>query len=104
MMVILGGMGTIFGPILGAFAYELLLYFYEHLTNHWPILMGLTIIVAVLVLPKGIAGLLLDPPGRQASLLGRLGGGKDNLAKGRQTSASDSDGKNVGKSAGEVSS
>ncbi|USZ50343.1 branched-chain amino acid ABC transporter permease [Halomonas sp. DN3] len=104
MMVILGGMGTIFGPILGAFAYELLLYFYEHLTNHWPILMGLTIIVAVLVLPKGIAGLLLDPPGRQASLLGRLGGGKDNLAKGRQTSASDSDGKSVGKSAGEVSS
>ncbi|MGQ7248698.1 branched-chain amino acid ABC transporter permease [Halomonas sp. V046] len=72
MMVILGGMGTIFGPILGAFAYELLLYFYEHLTPHWPILMGLTIILAVLVLPKGIAGLMLHPSRRS-----RASGAKD---------------------------
>ncbi|APE30511.1 branched-chain amino acid ABC transporter permease [Halomonas aestuarii] len=62
MMLILGGMGTIFGPILGAFAYEILLYVYEHLTVHWPILMGLTIIAAVLVLPRGIAGLIIAPP------------------------------------------
>lgn len=62
MMLILGGMGTIFGPILGAFAYEILLYLYEHATTHWPILMGLTIIVAVLVLPRGIAGLIIAPP------------------------------------------
>ncbi|MBB3192392.1 branched-chain amino acid ABC transporter permease [Halomonas cerina] len=62
MMLILGGMGTIFGPILGAFAYEILLFVYEHLTMHWPILMGLTIIVAVLVLPRGIAGLIIAPP------------------------------------------
>ncbi|ELY22790.1 branched-chain amino acid ABC transporter permease [Vreelandella titanicae] len=62
MMLILGGMGTIFGPILGAFAYEILLYVYEHATTHWPILMGLTIIVAVLVLPRGIAGLIIAPP------------------------------------------
>ncbi|WP_386081088.1 branched-chain amino acid ABC transporter permease [Vreelandella sp. F11] len=62
MMLILGGMGTIFGPILGAFAYEILLYTYEHATTHWPILMGLTIIVAVLVLPRGIAGLIIAPP------------------------------------------
>lgn len=61
MMLILGGMGTIFGPILGAFAYEMLLYTYEHATTHWPILMGLTIIVAVLVLPRGIAGLIIAP-------------------------------------------
>lgn len=62
MMLILGGMGTIFGPILGAFAYEILLYVYEHLTVHWPILMGLTIIASVLVLPRGIAGLIIAPP------------------------------------------
>lgn len=65
MMLILGGMGTIFGPILGAFAYEILLYTYEHLTMHWPILMGLTIIAAVLVLPRGIAGVITDPPWRR---------------------------------------
>ncbi|MCO7241681.1 MULTISPECIES: branched-chain amino acid ABC transporter permease [unclassified Halomonas] len=62
MMLILGGMGTIFGPILGAFAYEILLFVYEHATTHWPILMGLTIIVAVLVLPRGIAGVMIAPP------------------------------------------
>ncbi|MGP9568835.1 branched-chain amino acid ABC transporter permease [Halomonas sp. AOP5-B2-8] len=62
MMLILGGMGTVFGPILGAFAYEILLYLYEHITTHWPILMGLTIIIAVLVLPRGIAGLIIAPP------------------------------------------
>ncbi|MEX0624627.1 branched-chain amino acid ABC transporter permease [Saccharospirillum sp.] len=62
MMVILGGMGTLFGPILGAFAYELLHFSFEHLTTHWKLLMGVTIIVAVLVLPRGLAGLLIDPP------------------------------------------
>lgn len=62
MMLIFGGMGTIFGPILGAFAYEILLFTYEHMTTHWPILMGLTIIAAVLVLPRGIAGLIIAPP------------------------------------------
>ncbi|AQU84329.1 MULTISPECIES: branched-chain amino acid ABC transporter permease [unclassified Halomonas] len=62
MMLILGGMGTIFGPILGAFAYEILLFTYEHMTTHWPILMGLTIIFAVLILPRGIAGLIIAPP------------------------------------------
>lgn len=65
MMLILGGMGTIFGPVLGAFAYEILLYIYEHATTHWPILMGVTIIVAVLVLPRGIAGLIIAPPWRR---------------------------------------
>lgn len=67
MMLILGGMGTIFGPILGAFGYEILLYVFEHLTTHWPILMGLTIIGAVLVLPRGIAGLIIAPPGKKTA-------------------------------------
>jgi branched-chain amino acid transport system permease protein len=64
MMLILGGMGTIFGPILGAFAYEMLQHTYEGLTTHWPILMGITIILAVLILPKGIAGLIINPPSK----------------------------------------
>lgn len=62
MMVIMGGMGTIFGPLLGAFAYELLHSGFEHLTSHWQLLMGITIILIVLVLPRGLAGLILDPP------------------------------------------
>lgn len=73
MMLILGGMGTIFGPILGAFAYEILLHAYEHLTSHWAILMGLTIILAVLVLPRGIAGLIIAPPSRASLAKSPLG-------------------------------
>ncbi|HXH03682.1 MAG TPA: branched-chain amino acid ABC transporter permease [Candidatus Competibacteraceae bacterium] len=59
MMVIMGGMGTLFGPALGAFAFELLHYVYEDLTEHWLLLMGLTVISMVLFLPKGLGGLLL---------------------------------------------
>ncbi|WP_421842181.1 branched-chain amino acid ABC transporter permease [Marinobacter algicola] len=59
-MVILGGMGTLFGAILGAFAFEGLHYWYSSMTIHWELLMGITVILMVLLLPKGIAGLLLQ--------------------------------------------
>jgi len=35
MMVILGGMGTLFGPVLGAFALVLLQEVFADLTKHW---------------------------------------------------------------------
>jgi branched-chain amino acid transport system permease protein len=57
MMVILGGMGTLYGPILGAFALVLLQDLFADLTRHWLLPMGLFIIVAVLALPGGIGGL-----------------------------------------------
>ncbi|MDX1653878.1 MAG: branched-chain amino acid ABC transporter permease [Candidatus Competibacteraceae bacterium] len=59
MMVILGGVGTLFGPILGAFAFELLHYLFESLTDHWLLLMGGVMIAVVLLLPHGLAGGLL---------------------------------------------
>ncbi|HYM03019.1 MAG TPA: branched-chain amino acid ABC transporter permease [Stellaceae bacterium] len=58
MMVILGGMGTLYGPIFGAFALVLLQDFLADQTKHWLLPMGLFIILAVLLLPRGIAGLL----------------------------------------------
>ena len=61
MMVILGGMGTLFGPVLGAFALVLLQDFFADLTKHWLLPMGLFIILAVLVLPQGLGGLALRP-------------------------------------------
>jgi branched-chain amino acid transport system permease protein len=64
MMVILGGMGTLYGPILGAFALVLLQDFLAGETRHWLLPMGLFIILAVLALPQGLSGL---PP-----LLARL--------------------------------
>jgi branched-chain amino acid transport system permease protein len=57
MMVILGGMGTLHGPILGAFALVLLQDFLAGETRHWLLPMGLFIILAVLALPGGIGGL-----------------------------------------------
>jgi branched-chain amino acid transport system permease protein len=57
MMVILGGMGTLYGPILGAFALVLVQELLTDLTKHWLLPMGLFIILAVLLLPDGIAGL-----------------------------------------------
>lgn len=62
MMVILGGMGTIFGAVIGAFTYEILQFVFESYTGYWKLLMGLTIIAAVLVLPRGLAGLFTGPP------------------------------------------
>ena len=59
MMVILGGVGTIFGPALGAFAFEILHYLFESATEHWLLLMGGMMVAVVLVLPHGLAGGLL---------------------------------------------
>lgn len=58
MMVILGGMGTLFGPVLGAAAMMLLELGFQSLTKHWQLLMGLIIVLVVLTLPGGLAGLV----------------------------------------------
>jgi branched-chain amino acid transport system permease protein len=55
MMVILGGMGTLHGPVFGAFALVLLENFLGEATTHWLLPMGLFIILAVLLLPGGLA-------------------------------------------------
>lgn len=57
MMVIMGGMGTLYGPILGAFALVLLQEFLSDQTKHWLLPMGLFIILAVLIFPEGISGI-----------------------------------------------
>jgi len=56
MMLILGGMGTLFGAVIGTFSYVLLQEWFSTLTKHWPLLMGGFIIVAVLFFPEGLAG------------------------------------------------
>lgn len=67
MMVILGGIGTLFGPILGAFTLTLLQDFlsdeaiFHGFHKHWLLPMGILIVLAVLWLPRGIGGLALGP-------------------------------------------
>lgn len=66
MMVILGGSGTLYGPILGAFALVLLQDRLTDMTKHWLLPMGLFIILAVLLLPRGIGGVLQRLEARRA--------------------------------------
>jgi branched-chain amino acid transport system permease protein len=65
MMVILGGMGTLLGPALGAAVWMLLELGFQGLPQvggvdlgkHWQLFMGLFIVLATLLLPRGLAGL-----------------------------------------------
>ena len=65
VMVILGGVGTLFGPILGAIALlgveELFRerHIFGPLAEHWQILLGLFVIAVVLLMSNGIGGLVL---------------------------------------------
>lgn len=58
VMVLLGGMGTLYGAALGAFALELARMGFESMTEHWLLPMGLFVIVVVVALPRGLGGLL----------------------------------------------
>jgi branched-chain amino acid transport system permease protein len=58
MMVILGGMRSRLGPIVGAFALVLIEDVFQGLTERWLLLVGLFVIAVVLLLPNGLAGLL----------------------------------------------
>lgn len=57
MMVILGGLRSRLGPVIGAFALVLLEELFQALTDHWLMAMGVFIIVVVLLLPDGLASL-----------------------------------------------
>ncbi len=58
MLVILGGMGTLYGAVLGAFVVGLLHDQVQEVTAHWHLVQGLFVVAVVLFLPRGIAGLL----------------------------------------------
>jgi branched-chain amino acid transport system permease protein len=57
MIVILGGMGTLWGPVVGAFAVLLLEDWLSTLTDRVLLIMGGFVLAIVLFLPQGIAGL-----------------------------------------------
>ncbi len=58
VIVLLGGMGTLWGPILGAFVLVLMEDFVSGVTERWLLVMGLFVIGMVLFLPNGVAGLI----------------------------------------------
>lgn len=58
VMVLLGGLGTLYGPVLGAIAFILLEHTLAMYTEHWMVYMGPLLVLAVLFAPKGLYGLL----------------------------------------------
>jgi branched-chain amino acid transport system permease protein len=61
VMVLLGGMGTLFGPIAGAIGLLLIEDALKMLTVHWPLVLGPLILLFVLKMRQGIWGVLLPP-------------------------------------------
>jgi branched-chain amino acid transport system permease protein len=57
-MIVLGGMGSLFGPVLGAVVYWLLQDVLSDITEYWQIIFGPLLILVVLFARGGIAGLL----------------------------------------------
>ena len=63
LMIILGGIGSLRGAVIGAVAFTLLKELYQSeallgpLAAHWQLTLGLTIIAFVALLPKGLIGL-----------------------------------------------
>ena len=58
VMVILGGMGTLFGPVLGAFVFLLLEDVLAAWTVHWQVVLGPLLVLIVLYARRGLWGLL----------------------------------------------
>jgi branched-chain amino acid transport system permease protein len=75
LMTILGGVGTLTGPVLGAAIVRLLSYVLPSfasaspLFQRWPLLLGVIYIATVLFLPAGVVG---ASGGRLKQVLGRL--------------------------------
>lgn len=65
VMIILGGLGSLRGAVIGAVTYVVLEEFFKSyeiwgsFARHWHLGMGLTIILSVALLPKGLASLAL---------------------------------------------
>ncbi len=70
ILVILGGMGTLYGPVLGAFVLVLLHDQVQDITVHWQLVQGVFVILVVLFLPHGVAGLVTRLGRRDSALAG----------------------------------
>jgi branched-chain amino acid transport system permease protein len=74
IMIILGGIGHLRGALIGAFAFVLLQELFKsqavfgNLAKNWQLFLGLTIILSVALLPRGLVGL---PQLVQERLMGR---------------------------------
>ena len=68
-MILLGGMQSVMGPVLGAAAFHSIKDIFMPLTDHWRFFLGASIIALVLIFPRGLGG-------AYASLRARFTGGR----------------------------
>jgi branched-chain amino acid transport system permease protein len=61
VMAVLGGMGTVMGPVIGAVTLLVLEEGLSRVTEYWPIILGPLILLVVLYARGGIDGLLARP-------------------------------------------
>ena len=102
-MVVLGGMGTVIGPVIGAAALLLLEEFIPEGLDlvragwgeHWRIVLGPLLLAIVLFAPRGLLGLLLD--GRRA---GAPSGSTGGLRSARRPAMADAAGHALLRTAG----
>lgn len=73
VMVLLGGLGSLAGPIVGAVAYKTLAIVVSSWTDHWPLILGALIVGLVIAAPDGLTGLArrLAAAGRRDRRAGR---------------------------------
>jgi branched-chain amino acid transport system permease protein len=69
VMVLLGGLQTLTGPVVGAAAYKTMQVVLSSWTDYWRLVIGIVIIALVVAFPRGIVGYaqhrlapLIDPP------------------------------------------
>ena len=58
MMVVMGGIGTLVGPVLGAMVFILIQEIASSYTEHWMIFTGAVFVLMVIFLPGGLMGLV----------------------------------------------
>lgn len=71
IMTLLGGAGTLWGPVVGVFVFEVLKEWLSSKTQYWYGILGIVFIVATIYFPRGIVGelqrRLRERPSRRAT-------------------------------------
>lgn len=65
-MTVLGGSGSLLGPMLGALTFQLLQDWLSKVSEHWQFFIGLLFVLLVIFAPAGMTGLLQRVLGRRS--------------------------------------
>jgi branched-chain amino acid transport system permease protein len=60
-MVILGGMASTAGPVLGTFALLMVEELLKGWTEHWQVILGPLLVLSVIFFRRGLAGIFYKP-------------------------------------------